>query len=511
MAHQILTAPGGEFELDPQIREMIAYLADGRLLISKSHAFNPHVRAFTSRLQRLGRPANLQQVDMKVIADYYAAANDDNVAKNQATSSRTQTDAMEIFRRAVTRRASDIHIRVSQKQRTQIYFRVLGDIEFIEEHPYDYGLKLCSTIYQTMSDVSDAVFEVRSHQDARIADKTKLPVGLDGIRIATTPQVDGVVMVLRLLYDDTDDAKGLESLGYKKNQEDSVRYMRRRPTGINIIAGPTGSGKSTTLKHILAAIHAETEGRKHIITVEDPPEYTIVGAVQTPVTNAETEAERSKAFLKAIRAALRLDPDVIMIGEIRDAPAAALAIQASMTGHQVWTTVHANNALAIIDRLIDLGISRDLIADPTIVSGLICQRLVQRLCDHCKVPLADVLGNYERDEQDRMMGAISVTNAYVQGSGCPHCDEVGLVGRVAIAETIVTDHTLMNFIRANDKRGAIDYWRRDQGGKSMAEQAIVLVNQGIVDPFKVEEEIGPLTAVRIESDHRVTSEEMRNA
>lgn len=505
---RVLTAPGEEFELDPQVREMVAYLEDGRLLISKTHAFNPHVRAFAARLQRLNRSAVPHQVDMKVIADYYSASQNNADGNKEPVASRTQSDALDVFRRAVSRRASDIHIRVSSKERTRILFRVLNDLEFVEEHPYDYGIQLCATIYQAMSDVSDATFELRNHQDARIADKSKLPVGLDGIRVATTPQVDGVVMVLRLLYNDTSENADLESLGYQKIQADSVRYMRRRPTGINIVAGPTGSGKSTSLQRILTSIYRESNGKKHIITVEDPPEYPILGAVQTPVTNAESEEDRSRAFQKSIKAALRLDPDVIMIGEIRDAPAARLAIQAAMTGHQVWSTLHANNALAIMDRLFDLGVSRELICDPTIISGLICQRLVQRLCDFCKVPLLDVFENYAKEDCDRLMGTIAVSEAYAMGPGCKHCAESGLAGRVAVAETVVTDQRIMAYLRANNKIGAIDYWKGEQGGITMAEQAILLVNKGHVDPFRVEDVVGPLAAVRIESDHRILREEV---
>lgn len=505
---RVLTAPGEEFELDPQVREMVAYLEDGRLLISKTHAFNPHVRAFAARLQRLNRAAVPHQVDMKVIADYYSASANGGDGNKAPAASKTQSDALEIFRRAVDRRASDIHIRVSSKERTRVLFRVLNDLEFVEEHSYDYGIQLCATIYQAMSDVSDSTFEQRNHQDARIADKSKLPIGLDGIRVATTPQVDGVVMVLRLLYNDTSEDADLESLGYQKAQADSVRYMRRRPTGINIVAGPTGSGKSTSLQRILTSIYRESNGKKHIITVEDPPEYPILGAVQTPVTNAESEEDRSRAFQKSIKAALRLDPDVIMIGEIRDAPAARLAIQAAMTGHQVWSTLHANNALAIMDRLFDLGVSRELICDPTIISGLICQRLVQRLCDHCKVPLLDVFENYAKEDGDRLMGTISVSEAFAMGQGCPHCFGSGLAGRVAVAETVVTDQRIMAYLRANNKIGAIDYWKGEQGGVTMTEQAIRLVNEGLVDPFRVEDVVGPLAAVRIEADHRVLREEV---
>lgn len=509
MNARVLTAPGEIFELAPAQREIVAYLDDNRLFISKTHVFNAHVRAFQAKLERMGRTAEVSLVDMKKIAEFYENnASSGNDASGSAGESKIHQDAQEIFGRAVFYRASDIHIRVSRVDKTQIYFRVHNDLEFIEEHSYDYGIQLCTSIYQSISDVSDALFHETACQDARIGKRENLPKGVDGIRIATTPQVGGVVMVLRLLYNDSTSAYSLESKGYSKQQADAVHYMRRRPTGVNIISGPTGSGKSTTLQGVLSMIHQEAKGKKHIITVEDPPEYPILGAVQTPVTNADDEDSRSAAFQKSIKAALRLDPDVIMIGEVRDAPAAKLAIQAAMTGHQVWTSMHTNGALACFDRLVDLGVPRDLIADPSIISGLISQRLVKKLCSHCKRPFMSRFNDYSPEDQRRIISSVEADKAFVMGEGCEHCKGSGIEGRIAVAEVVVTDHTLMTFVRNNDKKGALDYWRREQRGVSMLDSAIDLVNLGLIDPFQAEDVVGPLTSGLIESDHRVGLEEL---
>lgn len=506
---RVLTGQGGDFEVPAHVREMVAYLDNGQLFISKTHSFNPHVRALKEKLVRAGHNPALVLVDMKKIAEFYNAASvHHQFAGDSSRESRSQIEAREIFARAVRVRASDIHIRVTQKDKTQILFRVMNNLEFIEEHSFDYGMSLCSTIYQAMADVADAVFEPLARQDARIASKEKLTAGLDGIRIATTPQVGGVLMVLRLLYNDTADSDDLELLGYGRYQADCVKFMRRKTTGINLIAGPTGSGKSTTLQRILSSIHRTTNGKKNIITVEDPPEYPIIGAVQTPVTNAETEADRSAAFQQAIRSALRLDPDIIMIGEIRDGAAAQLAIRAAMTGHQVWTTIHANNAFAIIDRLVDLGVPREILADPSIVSGLVCQRLVQRLCDECKVPFLERYRELPEDDRDRVMGSIVAQKAFVTGPGCSCCNHTGVFGRLAVAETIVTDHTMMELVQKNDKKGMIDYWRSGQQGRTMVDLALDLVNSGKVDPFAAEDAIGPLSSSRIEEDHRINRREV---
>ena len=162
-----------------------------------------------------------------------------------------------------------------------------------------------------------------------------------------------------------------------------------------------------------------------------------------------------------------------------------------MTGHQVWSTVHANNAFAIIDRMVDLGVSLNIMADPSIVTGMICQRLLKVLCPHCKRPLRDVIDHFAHEDQMRVMGSIDMANAHVAGLGCEHCSGSGVAGRTVVAEVVVPDQKIMDFIRKGDRHLAINYWR-GTGGSSMLEQAIVKINRGIVDPFQAEEEVGPL-------------------
>lgn len=491
---KVLTAKGGEITISDDLRAIVALLDDGRLMVSKSHVFNPHVRGFMGRLKHLNRDYAVQQCDLSVIASFY----------EQSTSSESHSNmqlaARQLFDRAVEQRASDIHIRVSTRHRTQILFRVHNDLTFIEEHTYDFGDQLCTTIFQAMADVSDATFEKMSRQDARISGRDKIPDKIDGIRIATSPQVDGYIVVLRLLYNDATHDLDLGRLGYSPDQTLAVETLKKKPTGVVLIGGPTGSGKSTTLQRILSSIIAKSQGRKHIITVEDPPEYPIPGAVQTPVMNAESEEDRSREYQKAIKAAMRLDPDIIMLSEIRDNPTGRLAVQAAMTGHQVWTTVHANSALAIIDRLIDLGVSQQLITDPTIVAGLVCQRLVKELCPHCKKPLSSHLHEFDPRTQDRFMRAINCDSAFVQGEGCSKCSGRGTVGRTVVVETIVTDERLMTMLRNGDRAAANDYIRKELGTLSMLDHAILKVNAGLVDPLEAEDVVGPLSPLVVEHE-----------
>lgn len=482
-----LTANGGKFALLPALQDVICLLQDSRLLVSKSHMFSPGVKGFIGRLDRIGYHYELLQVDLSVISAAYAGAK-----SSGANSSDMQKAASDLFKRATKARASDIHIRASKRQGTLIFFRVHSDLVFQEEATYEYGTLLCTTIYQAMADVADATYEILSRQDARISDRNKIPHGIDGIRIATSPQVDGLIMVLRLLYNDAEKSIDPIALGYMSEQADDLMLMKKKPTGINIIGGPTGSGKSTTLQRLLGSIVKDSRGRKNIITVEDPPEYPILGAVQTPVTNADSAEERSMAFESAIKAAMRLDPDVIMIGEVRDRPSASLAVQAAMTGHQVWTTVHANGAFAIVDRLIDLGVPIELACDPTIITGLACQRLLKVLCPSCRKPITEVMDRYATKDVERIMSVLPISDVYVCGDGCSHCNNSGITGRTVVAETVVTNEKLMSFLRVRDRVGAMRYWRSDLRGFGMLDHAILKIKDGLVDPFQAEDVVGDI-------------------
>ncbi len=465
------------------------------LYISKSSAFNASVRSFATQLKRAhGEVLKQESVSMEEIQNLHTNHRAVRFTGKDVDSSEMQKAAVMMFKSAVDKRASDIHIRVSFKGHAQVLFRIHNDLVSQDQQTPEWGRRMCSTIYQSMSDISDPTYDEKARQDGRISAKDKLGTQLDGIRIATTPQVDGMVMVLRLLYNDAKKSTDITELGYEKSQRDQVDLMKRRPTGINIIAGPTGSGKSTTLQRVLMSVHAECGGKKHIITVEDPPEYPMPGIVQTPVANADTEAERSAAFQAAIKATMRLDPNVMMIGEMRDSPSARLAIQAAMTGHQVWSTLHANDAFGIIDRMVDLGVPLSMMTDPSIVTGMICQRLLKVLCPHCKKPFASLRRG--DPEQDRIMSVVGldITHAFVTGPGCSQCRQTGIQGRTCASEIVVPDHGLMKLLRIGDREAAIQYWR-DRGGRSVRSIAIEKINNGHVDPFQAEEEVGPLNAV----------------
>jgi type II secretory ATPase GspE/PulE/Tfp pilus assembly ATPase PilB-like protein len=297
-------------------------------------------------------------------------------------------------------------------------------------------------------------------------------------------------MVLRLLYKDTTKNSDLVTLGWHISQAVAFKRLKAKPYGINIISGPTGSGKSTTLQKILVGIIQEVAGKLHVLTVEDPPEYPVKGATMIPVANAPDEKSRATAFHAAIRAALRQDPDILMIGEMRDAPAARLAFQCAMTGHPTYSTLHANSPLDILDRLIDIGVERNLVYDHEIVTGLISQRLVPVICPKCRSKIEEVADHFDAQDVNRLLAAFKGHQTYVKNpAGCEHCKNTGLVDRTAIAQVMETSEELMHLVKTVGKPAANAHFVKN-GGLSIAAHAHMKVAAGLIDPFAAEREVG---------------------
>ena len=316
---------------------------------------------------------------------------------------------------AVKRESSDIHFE-PESGFLRIRYRIDGMLRQIRSLHQSYWPAMAVRI-KVMSGMNIA--ENRAPQDGRIT------LNIRGrqidFRVSAQPTIHGENIVLRIL----DRQKGLvplEGLGLTEKQLDLLKLMIARPEGIILLTGPTGSGKTTTLYSILN--HINSEGL-NIMTLEDPVEYPM------PLVRQTSVAESVKLdFANGIRSMMRLDPDVILVGEIRDAETAEMALRAAMTGHQVYSTLHTNSAIGVIPRLLDIGVLPDIMAGNII--GVVAQRLVRRLCPHCKTPYQ------AEDHEARLLGSPAEAPRPVvfRPCGCERCDFQGYRGRLAIMEIL---------------------------------------------------------------------------
>ncbi|MBR3501337.1 MAG: Flp pilus assembly complex ATPase component TadA, partial [Alphaproteobacteria bacterium] len=236
----------------------------------------------------------------------------------------------------------------------------------------------------------------------------------------------------------------------------------------------------------------EHHGEMNVITVEDPPEYPIPGARQMPVTNASSEEEKDEEFNKALSAALRSDPDVLMVGEIRSLSAASLVFKGALSGHSVWSTLHANSAPAIITRLRDMGVQPYMLDDPEIMKGLISQRLFRKLCPYCRVSVKERMSDPSFQRLKTALGEYGTENTYVRGPGCKYCGHKGIVGRLSVPEIILPDAHFLRLLIKGETKEAIDYWISELDGRPLREAAIERMLKGYIDLDEVERWCGLL-------------------
>lgn len=311
------------------------------------------------------------------------------------------------------------------------------------------------------------IAETRAPQDGHIS------LNISGravdFRVASQPTLHGENLVLRVL----DRQKGivpLNALGLASENLEPLMRMLARPEGIILVTGPTGSGKTTTLYSILNHLNAESI---HIMTLEDPVEYPMPLVRQTSIC----ETARLD-FANGIRSMMRQDPDVILVGEIRDADTATMALRAAMTGHQVFATLHSNSALGAIPRLLDIGVTPDILAGNII--GIIAQRLVRRLCEHCRQPATaspatrQLLGLKPPEPH----AADGIPKLYQPGA-CPQCHGQGFRGRLAIMETLRFDARLDDLIAQRAPSSQLLQHARQHGFRSLAEDGLARVRQGL--------------------------------
>ena len=498
--NRLLTATGAMMELPRDTQSLIAYFTGGELIISRTHRFDGRVLAFLDLLKRRGRKVREPfYSDLSLISNIYKS-NDMRLGGGRARQdfdNQMQKDFVDIIAKAAAQKVSDVHIEVADQ--TTIYFRVDGSMQPVMEYNSQWGESFVRAAFAS-SDMSNANYAQNEYQSAQKDGRTPLrgtkdlylPSGVLGVRMQFNPIAFGSrYVVMRLLYDNP-------SEGIKTEQEFGLyeqrllARMRSFPTGLVIVAGPTSSGKSTTLVRNMSMMLKERNYEINMITVENPVEQKIFGARQMPVVNTTNEEQREEKYVEALAAALRSDPDTLMVGEIRTLAAAELTVRGALSGHNVWTTLHANSAMAALTRLLDLGVESFKLKEETLMRGLVSMRLFKKVCPHCREPLAN---HPERGAYRRVMGAygeIGLRQVYQRGLGCEHCRGTGNVGRIKAGEIIITNSEFLRLALSGNTDEAVRYWLENMDGRTLKEAAASLMLQGIISVDELERWVGQL-------------------
>jgi general secretion pathway protein E len=362
-----------------------------------------------------------------------------------------------VISRAVETRASDIHIEPFEDE-LKVRYRIDGVLQDVESTPKNLQAAIISRV-KIMARMNIA--ERRLPQDGRI----KIRVGDSEIdlRVSTIPTLYGESVVMRILRKEGIQIE-LSTLGFSRQTLSAFEALIKKPNGIILVTGPTGSGKTTTLYGALDKINSPD---KKIITVEDPVEYQLKG-----INQIQVKSQIGLNFANTLRHIVRQDPDIIMIGEIRDLETAEIAIQSALTGHLVFSTLHTNDAPSAITRLLDMGVEGFLLSST--IRGILAQRLVRVICPACKEEDTSSAG---KDEL-ALMG-INNNITFYRGKGCEQCSQTGYYGRSGIYELLTVNDEIRSLIVKNSDSGKIRDAAKNNGMITLLEDGINKVRQGV--------------------------------
>jgi type II secretory ATPase GspE/PulE/Tfp pilus assembly ATPase PilB-like protein len=418
-------------------------------------------------------PRNVYPTNPKIIKEILAASTGQDIdlnAKEEDKLTDAQEDLRELITLAIQRKVSDVHFEV-RKERCLVRFREFGDMTIVSEWSTSRAAKLAFVAFNKESD------DVKSHFNSIIPHDASMQLNIDGnpvrIRLASIPAYPypAFDLVLRILAVD-DTIIPLEDLGYTETQLHLLKRSIQQKSGAIIMAGATGSGKTTTLASLINLIPRE----KKVYTIEDPIERKILNASQVPVNHENPLC----TFSHLVRQTMRMDPDCLIVGEIRDENTAKTSSRAAITGHMVLTTLHANSATNIVLRLIDLGLDLGTLTDPGFLKVLSYQTLVKKLCPECKKPSDN---NHQRQ-------VLESEHIHVRGSNpdCPTCKGKGISGRVIVAELIELGGTEFGFIQ---KQAWYDWHKHFASKKtSVLDRTLELIKMGDISVEDAESAIG---------------------
>ncbi len=499
--NRLLTATGAILELPHDTQSLIAYFTGGEIIISRTHRYDGRVLAFLDLLKRRGRKMREPfYSDLGLISNIYKTNEmrlGGSARIRQDFDNQMQKDFVDIIAKAAAQKVSDVHIEVADQ--TTIFFRIDGSMQPVMEYNSQWGESFVRAAFAS-ADMSNANYAQNEYQSAQKDGRTPLrgtkdlylPTGVLGVRMQFNPIAFGSrYVVMRLLYDNPSEGLKTEQ-EFGPYEQRLLARLRSFPTGLVIVAGPTSSGKSTTLVRNMSMMLRERNYEINMITVENPVEQKIFGARQMPVVNTTNEEQRDEKYIEALAAALRSDPDTLMVGEIRTLAAAQLTVRGALSGHNVWTTLHANSAMAALTRLLDLGIEPFKLKEETLMRGLVSMRLFKKLCPHCREQLS---AHPERGAYRRVMdayGDVGLRQVYQRGAGCEHCNGTGNVGRIKAGEIIITNSEFLRLALAGNTDAAVRYWIEEMDGRTLKEAAVSLMLQGIISIDEVERWVGQL-------------------
>ncbi len=403
---------------------------------------------------------------------------EDDVTLDELLSGSDEPPAIRIVNavimEAIRLKCSDIHIQPKAKY-ISVRFRIDGVLQEKIQIPLNMQLPLVSRI-KVMSELD--ITERRRPQDGRITIKT--PMRIVDLRISTLPTMNGEKVVMRLL-DRNASILRLDELGFSKKDLSRIDRLTYKPQGIILTTGPTGSGKTTTLYSMLQ--HGATK-EKNYVTIEDPVEFYLDSAGQVMI-----KEKIGLNFPMVLRSILRQDPDVILLGEIRDLETAEVAFHAALTGHLVYSTLHTNSALATIVRLIDLGLPSYVVASA--LEGIIAQRLLRKICQHCKQKTEP------NQEEVSLLGRdfILSTGSFWHSPGCSHCNSSGFSGRLAVQEVLITNMEFRNAISSGADLGQLTELAQRQGFVPLIENAKDKLRAGLTCASEIIRVFGAQTEI----------------
>lgn len=486
--------------------------ANGHVYVDRRAAGDPNLLTWQDRNKSNGlvfliKPAEVDEVaklregGMRVSE----SGDDDLLVRNHA---------IEIITTAGKYNASDIHI-MMRGNYTEIQIVVDGGLLVLKRINQEEGAALSRAIYQGIAKTRDSSYEPLQFQSAQIpGDALPNNIGVSSVRIIRGPcypqDSGGAFMTMRLQY--VSGHKGtrlselrplelprkpqgafmLGEMGYTPSQLDKIYTLMDAPNGLILFTGPTGSGKTTAIFECLQEV-ARIHPDRRLVTIEDPVEKPMEWALQMAVTGCKTDEETGDAFAERGRVTLRLAPNNIFLGELRGPDVAVAAIELSLTGHQVWSTLHVTDPFLAVDRfemMDNQRLARRVFCDHKLVRGVIAQRLLAKLCTECSVLLSGKPDTLSKRIIKSLQTWGDLSKVKVRGVGCSHCGHRGTSGRFAVAEILVTDADVMvDFINHGSEVARKNHRMKPDSDPSMIESAIKYALAGFVDPRSIEKSI----------------------